>query len=185
MKWFRKSSARKKKSSVERPEIFVLGSDIVSLSSMTIDNVSDGNYFVKHRLTITENGHVRGSIAAGAAVIRGGVSGGTIRCLDELTIASTAVVDAEIDASVVEVESGAKITGILRVGHIDILPELVEKVEKAKRIRRGEVAVDDPGQSVSEELSKTPPPEKVSEVVYQSSQNEAPSGGSDSTGNWW
>lgn len=114
-------------------EIIVTEHGTISLKSMVLTAKRQGNFYVGETVTVEADGYITGSIVCAAGVVKGRVKG-KITCMGELIINPTAIVEGDLIAKTVTVESGSIINGTLSVSD-DILPSLLtDKLHIAKAL---------------------------------------------------
>lgn len=188
VKWLIGRNDRKAKVNerLSEGEVYVIDSDNVSLTSLSLARICEGNYYVKDQITVEVNGHVKGAIFSHDAIIRGQVSGGQIVCTGVLTIASTAVVKGRVVAQAVLLEPGAVLNGSLEISENVTAPELADRIEKGRRAQKAgkgsETSVQHaPSRLVRDEVGVANPVEGKRETRTSSPVSEPDA----VEGNWW
>jgi cytoskeletal protein CcmA (bactofilin family) len=120
-----------KESDIFNKNIVTIGNELISSSPILISEKMFGDFYCLDELVIDELGDITGNIATTRCVIKGKISGNVL-CLKNIIIKSTAIIEGEITAGTVEVESGAVINGCINLQRDLQAPELIKKVKECQ-----------------------------------------------------
>lgn len=81
---------------------------------MRVDGTFSGRLYTEDALEVGADGRVEGEADVASAIIAGAVIG-RLRVRERLVLESTGVVDGMLDAGVLEVRAGARLSAVVRV----------------------------------------------------------------------
>lgn len=190
-KWF----GRKAPEKIAEPapnEIVVTGEEAIALGAMIFSGKRSGVFYVGEVATVRTNAYVDGAIVADKAVIRGRVNGNVVS-LGAAIIRSSAIIEGDLTAQSVVMETGAILNGRLSVQDTVADSPLKEKVNYAANLLRNGYAVQteeveeeiELAEAVSAAPAPVQPKQKAVRPAALSSAADKPDEGGAAGGGWW